>query len=160
MIKRIITSILIILNLVIIIQYITIITPVRVVTTEDEFTNKLIMIFNIEDDLARIMTKASLDYDFNPIFIATLMMTESNFNPNAKSSVGYVGLMQTPNKSGYNDVDIRHGLSILREKMIIAKGDVFQALVYYKGGVSEEGKLIASKQANHVLKLYEKNLKI
>lgn len=135
----------------------TVVTPFKTISLEDDYVRRLQVAFKIDKQLARNIYTAAVDYQFDPIFIGTLILTESKFNPDAVSEKGYKGLMQTKTKTGYNDVDIRHGLAILKEKLEMANGDMETALMFYKGGVTEEGKVIALSQARHVLQLYNRN---
>ncbi len=48
------------------------------------------------------ITENSLTYSLNPLLVFAVVKTESNFNQNAQSSAGAVGLMQiTPKTAGY-----------------------------------------------------------
>jgi hypothetical protein len=82
--------------------------------------------------------------------LAVLVFTESNFKKRAVSGKGYKGLLQTPSASFFTDVDILYGARILKEKLRLTRGDLFEALALYKGG---DGPL-ARKQANRVLEIY------
>lgn len=112
------------------------------------------------DAISRAITNASQVTGISPLLIATLLQTESNFDHKAVSSANYKGLMQTPTATGeFADVDILHGTRILQQKLRMSGGDLRQALIYYKGGVSPEGILVASGQADDVIRRLE-NLKI
>ena len=82
--------------------------------------------------------------------LAVLVFTESNFKKRAVSGKGYKGLMQTPSASFFTDVDILYGARILKEKLKLTRGDLFEALTLYKGGDGPS----ARKQANRVLEIY------
>lgn len=69
----------------------------------------------------------------NNVLVAVLMETESEFSVNARSSMGYKSLLQTPTATKRPITDTAHGLDILQEKLIIAKGDLEKALTFYKG---------------------------
>ena len=58
--------------------------------------------------------------------------------------------MQTPSASFFTDVDILYGARILKEKLRLTGGDLFEALTLYKGG----DRLLARKEANRVLEIY------
>lgn len=89
----------------------------------------------------------------DPILIAALIRTESDFDQSAVSSKGYKGLMQTPVATKqWEDVDILIGCRILEEKIKFAKGDIELALALYKGGNNPAAK----KQAKQVLSLYKR----
>src|SRR2546426_8790226 len=60
------------------------------------------------------------------------MKTESNFNKHAISYKFYKGLMQTPEYSGYIDIDILWGARILQEKLEMTHYDLRKALALYK----------------------------
>jgi soluble lytic murein transglycosylase-like protein len=122
-----------------------------VVSAESGAVILLVETFKISERLAHIIYRASRDYNLNPVFVATLIYTESSFNPVAISSKGYKGILQTPSMSGFVDVDIRHGLSIFKDKLRIANGDVARAVALYKGGDN----LLAKTQANQMLNLYQ-----
>lgn len=93
--------------------------------------------------------------NIDPILFTTLIETESNFKIKCRSSKGYVGLGQTPvaiQRQGYEVVDLTLAACILKEKMIVAKGNTRLALALYKGGNNP----MAKKQADEVLSLYHK----
>jgi hypothetical protein len=85
------------------------------------------------------------------VLIVSLLYTESNFDHKAKSKKGYQGLMQTPTATGIPLIDICHGADILKEKLHLAKGNIFKALTLYKGGNNH----VARKQAQYVLLVYK-----
>lgn len=95
----------------------------------------------------------------DPVLIAVLMKTESEFKSTAKSSMGYKSLMQTPTSTGLSATDTMHGCEILKEKLMITKNDIPKALTLYKGsgwsiknGVKSKG----YEQALQVLSIYKK----
>lgn len=97
----------------------------------------------------------------DPVLIACLMWTESRFNPTARSSMGYKGVMQTPTSTGYVEADTMHGCNKLRDHLQMADGVMVRALTNYKGSkkmmILKNGKMVKSegyKQALEVLELY------
>ncbi len=112
------------------------------------------------DAISKAINNAAQLTDISPLLIATLLKTESNFDYKAVSSANYKGLMQTPTATyEFADVDVLHGARILQQKLRMSRGDLKQALIYYKGGVTPEGIIIATGQANDVIQRLE-NLKI
>lgn len=112
------------------------------------------------DAISKAINNASQLTEISPLLIATLLQTESNFNPKAVSTANYKGLMQTPTATyEFADVDVLHGARILQQKLRMSRGDLRQALIYYKGGVTPGGIIIASGQADDVIRRLE-NLKI
>jgi len=108
------------------------------------------------DAISKAITHASQLTDISPLLIATLLKTESNFNPKAVSTANYKGLMQTPTATyEFADVDVLHGARILQQKLRMSGGDLKQALIYYKGGVTPQGIIIATGQANEVIQRLE-----
>lgn len=111
---------------------------------------------------------ATVATEIDPVLIATLMSTESEFKVTALSPLGYKSLMQRPRsrmKWEYAEVDVVDGACCLREKLKIAKGDMLKALTFYKGSDSlyvknrKTGRLEKSaghKQAEEVLDLYNR----
>ncbi|MGD0231037.1 MAG: hypothetical protein ABSC19_11875 [Syntrophorhabdales bacterium] len=91
----------------------------------------------------------------DPILLCCLFHTESRFNRNAVSKKGYKGEAQTKRFSQYSSVNILEGAEILREKLSVSKGNVFEALARYKGG---RDKLEARQEAGEVLRLYRSQL--
>lgn len=87
---------------------------------------------------------------FDPIFLAELISSESQFNIKARSCKNYKGLMQTPTMTGDPDVDVLYGTKILMEKWEIAKGDPLKAVALYKGGWNKQ----AIKYAKEMLRNY------
>lgn len=97
--------------------------------------------------------------DVDPVLIAVLMSTESEFVVTAKSKMGYKGLMQTPSMTKRPAVDTVHGAVILKEKLVEAKGDYLLSLTRYKGSATiyKNGKMtVGAMQAKNVLDRYKK----
>lgn len=94
----------------------------------------------------------------DPVLIACLMKTESDFKSRCTSSMGYKGVMQTPTATGYVEADTVHGCNKLRDHLAMAKGDLPLALTNYKGSkrqiLSNGKKSVGYKQALEVLELY------
>ena len=96
---------------------------------------------------------ASNKYPIDPILVAVLMKTESEFLPTARSSKGYKGILQTPWASmEFYNVDTLYGVMILEQKLVVSRGKLRTALALYKGGRSRQ----AYKQADEVLRLLKK----
>lgn len=98
----------------------------------------------------------------DPVFIACLIKTESEFKPKARSSMGYKGVMQTPTATGYVEADTMHGCNKLQDHLQDTHGNLVNALTNYKGSprtmVRVHGRLVKSegyKQALAVLALYK-----
>lgn len=105
------------------------------------------------ENIAKAIELASNETKINPFLLTVLMFTESNFDPYAKSSKNYKGLLQTPTATNkFTDVDVLHGARILQEKLRLADGNLLLALSLYKGGRNS----IARKQAIQCLNLYRK----
>lgn len=95
----------------------------------------------------------------DPVLIAVLMATESEFSLTAKSKMGYKGLMQTPTSTKIAVVDTVHGAAILKDKLRIAKNDLLLGLTFYKGSsytVKNGKKSDGYKQAQQVVATYNK----
>ena len=101
-------------------------------------------------------TVASID----PVFIACLMKTESDFKITAKSHMHYKSVMQTPTATGFVEADTVHGAVILRNHMADTHGNLEAALTRYKGSrkmvLASGKKSVGYKQALDVLELYAK----
>jgi len=106
----------------------------------------------VHSSLIPAFLKAGQIYSIDPVLLVVLCYTESTFDPNAVSKKNYKGLMQTPHKTGYTDIDIMYGARILKEKMDVANGDKIKALALYKGGLNNE----AFKQATKTYDIYRK----
>lgn len=137
-------------------------TPVSIVETVETVDSKIVKMEAVLKKLGcpekrlRNMSVAVLNgaehIDVDPLLIAALIRTESDFDMSAVSDKGYKGLMQTPVATKqWEDVDILIGCKILKEKLKIAKGDVRYALALYKGGNNP----MAHRQAEQVVKLYK-----
>lgn len=153
----------------------TLFIPMRIELNESEAvrTKKALTLLNCpkekQDVMAQSITSTSkilptmyiggLPID-NNILIAVLMASESEFSVNARSSMGYKSLMQTPTATKRPITDTAHGLDILQEKLQIAKGDLETALTFYKGSKTlydAKGKsTLGHKQALEVIAKYKK----
>jgi soluble lytic murein transglycosylase-like protein len=90
------------------------------------------------------------------VLLSTLLYTESNFKRDAISPKGYRGIGQTPTATmKYVEVDILHGAMILRDKLRLTNGNMFEALALYKGGNNP----VAKKQARQVIQIYNEVVK-
>ena len=85
------------------------------------------------------------------MLLVCLLHTESRFRIDAVSEKGYKGEAQTKRFSEFSSVNILEGAEILRDKLTLSKGDMFEALARYKGG---KDKKEAREQAREVLRLY------
>ncbi len=101
--------------------------------------------------LNRWITSASGATHLDPILLACLLQTESRFRKEAVSSKGYRGEAQTKRFSEFSSVNILEGAEILRNKLLLSKGDTFEALARYKGG---KDKKEARDEAREVLRIY------
>lgn len=86
------------------------------------------------------------------LLVTALFWTESNFNPKAKSSLGYYGVSQIPWRLPWTDVQVVSGIRIFKEKVRIAEGDVWEAVLRYKG--YSVGSSRGWEQVRKVRKLY------
>lgn len=93
------------------------------------------------DDIFR---NASQAYGVDYKLLKAIAKTESNFNPNAKSSAGAMGIMQlmpsTAKAYGVTDPynpeqNIMGGARYLRDLLLRAGGDKNLALAYYNAGI-------------------------
>jgi soluble lytic murein transglycosylase-like protein len=108
--------------------------------------------FGEAQKIAIAVDKAADETRISGYLLICLMKTESNFNKHAISYKFYKGLMQTPEYSGYIDIDILWGARILQEKLKMTKYDLRKALALYKGGNNR----LAWKQASEVLNLWKR----
>jgi len=105
--------------------------------------------------LTRSCYHAAMATNLDPVLVACLMRTESEFKVTAKSNKNYQGLMQVPKaemKWSRAEADVFKGCTILREKLQTnyANGNTLKALQLYKGGNNKE----AMKYATQTDKLY------
>lgn len=108
--------------------------------------------FKISYDLAQSIVKISELEGMDPFLITALILTESSFNENVVSSKGYIGLMQVDKDLKYRDVNILYGIKILKEKLYETNGNLFKAIIYYKGYKNNEYK--GAKEAEKVLSYF------
>ncbi len=106
--------------------------------------------------LNRWIRSASGVTHVDPILLVCLLHTESGFRKDAVSEKGYKGEAQTKRFSEFSSVNILEGAEILRDKLELSKGDMFEAVARYKGGKDNEE---ARDQATEVMRLYETQVK-
>jgi hypothetical protein len=111
-------------------------------------------VFGIRPDLAKAFVTAGMQTSIDPVLLASLAYTESNFNKFAQSNKGYKGIMQTPKWFSFTSMDVLYGAEILKEKLKLAHGDMYIALALYKGGLNQEAK----SEADYVLRVYKQAL--
>ncbi len=132
--------------------------------------------FNLVEKISSSIVEYSLKYDFDPLFITTVIYKESEFNPFALSPVGAAGLMQllpkyfdanSNNNSNIYDIEtnIEKGVSELyrlREKyqnypdMLMAYLAGETALRNYKKGyISEETAILMNYYSYIIIKSYQ-----
>lgn len=116
-------------------------------------TREALKLLNAPKDKLEVLTKscysAGFATDIDPVLIACIIRKESEFKINALSPKGYKSLMQGDKavmQWGYAETNTMYGANILREKLIIAKGDMNKAMVFYKGHGGEESKKFAKEQ--------------
>lgn len=120
-----------------------------------EPVRKVLTILKRDPKYAKDIYVSAKSNDIDPILWACNIECESEYKINAKSSMGYKGLAQTPKakmKTGFEVADLMYGACIYKEKLQIAKGDRFKALCLYKGGLSPAAK----RDAQKVYDLYAK----
>ena len=153
MICKLFIVILIILNCFFLFQISTIATPIDIYQHKNQITEQLQSAFNISSDIAEMIYKQSTINSLNPLLIAALCYTESEFNPKAKSCKGYKGIMQTKTISGYTEADLLHGILVLKEKLELSDGNLKKAIIMYKGYKIDSAR--GNKQAEKVLDIYK-----
>lgn len=131
--KYIITTIILVFNLIACNMVWNVQKPLLIQKKEDTITQKIADFFQIEKNLARKVVQLSLQEELNPYLIASLFYTESNFDPDAVSPKNYKGIAQIKWAIPYPEVNIYTGITIFKEKLRIARGDVYEAIRLYKG---------------------------
>lgn len=113
-----------------------------------------------KDKIANAVRDASKRYSVDANLILAVIQTESNFNPNVKSSAGAVGLMQImPSNfkylgvnNGYDIEDnINAGTKLLKEYIDKYNGDIEMALMAYNGGPTR----MANRGVNSINDIYK-----
>lgn len=102
--------------------------------------------------------KYSKEYDLDKYLVYAVIQAESKFDPNAKSEVGAIGLMQIMEETaiecnekaefGYNipqdlkdpEINIRIGCYYLSRLLDVFEGDKKLALAAYNGGIGNVNK--------------------
>jgi soluble lytic murein transglycosylase-like protein len=92
--------------------------------------------------MAGLIHKVAQENDVPAELVVAIIEKESLFNPFAVSSAGAQGLMQIlvgnepidRSKAHSIEYNLQVGTKILREKLVVAKGDLNRALELYSGG--------------------------
>lgn len=132
------------------------IIPLKMCTIETSTRDEILIetiskYFNINDrKLVRYTVEISHREGIDPLFIASLIWTESRYMENAVSRKGYKGLTQIPWFVPWADMNITAGIRILREKYD-QTGDVIKSIIAYKGYRIDDprGKQQAEKVLHH-----------
>jgi hypothetical protein len=137
-------------------SFVLIITTTLTTTKEKEqkIIDTLKSTFSISEVMAAHFILAGKQTGIDPLLLASLASTESNFKLKCVSSKGYKGIMQTkPATMKFADVDILHGARELESWIKYCKGDYYKAIAGYKGGVKPHK--VAFRQAQRVLTIYK-----
>jgi hypothetical protein len=121
------------LSLLLWLQTSVLITPFNPSIPENTEVSRISQFFQIQTTLAQKIVEISRDEGLPSSLVAALIYSESSFRPNAVSSKNYYGLAQVPWHIPYQDINIRLGTRILKEKLQITRGDLLTALKLYKG---------------------------
>lgn len=90
-------------------------------TVKQKEVKELAQQFNMNMTVAESIWKASIIEKVDPYLIASLIYTESSFDPEAVSPKNYHGLAQIPYRIPYIEANILIGIKILKEKIQIAE---------------------------------------
>ena len=118
--------------------------------TKSSSTNDILESYSYENnkdakmsEIYSTVNKYAAMYDVDPALILAVIKAESNFDVNATSGAGAIGLMQVMNfnlewlgiTNGYDiDDNIRAGVTILKNYLDDCGGDVSMALMAYNAG--------------------------
>ena len=107
----------------------------------------------VSDEYATRVVQATLrsseQYNVDPLLMLAVMQVESNFDPNARSSVGAIGLTQVLPKAHPEKIksvseltkpekNIRVGTQIMAEYLRWYNGDLSKALLQYNGSLQSK----------------------
>lgn len=114
-------------------------------------------------DYEKYILKYSKEYNVDPALVATIIYTESHYNPEATSRVGAKGLMQIMPATAVGiaqrigdssvgdlydpETSIRYGTFYIAEKIEWYGGDVNAALAGYNGGDAAGQRYLATRSA-------------
>ena len=132
-------------------QTFALITPFNPTIPVSYETDRISRFFRIQTTLAQKIVEISREEGMPPTLIAALIFTESSFRPNATSSKNYHGLTQIPWHIPYQDINIRLGVRILKEKLHLTDNDLQKAIQLYKGYKLDDPR--GKQQAQKVIRI-------
>lgn len=106
---------------------------------------------SFSERLHEILTKEALSAGIPAWLLEAVIHVESGFNPNARGTVGEIGLMQvrpgtaallgfrgTPAELAQPDVNVHFGATYLSQAWRVSDGNLCRTLMKYRAGLGEE----------------------
>jgi hypothetical protein len=133
-------------------EFTQLIIPVQIIDYEYQTICGMVSYFKIPYEVAKTFYSHGKLKNIDPILLASIAVPESNHNPNAISSKGYRGRMQSTKEKLKDSVEMLNGTEDLLEFMSYAKGNLKTALAMYNGGMKPPQE--SYKYADTVLYIY------
>lgn len=129
------------------------------------FVNRIADYYQQEEQLVNMLVDISIQYNVNPLLMASLIQVESSWMSNAKSSMNAIGYCQirkianedvAPYLNRYDPEENLYIGTMFIDKLLKRFNNITNVLGYYNVGVNYENNKKAMLYAKKIIKEYNK----